>query len=376
MTIKSILLFLVTTVTLVLTACREQNAPTTNYIPVRVLSLKAHNGAEHGARYSATIIPKTQVNLAFKVNGYVESILQTSATNGNKKLIDRGDQISKGIILAKIKDNQYQDKVKEAKASLASADAAWVKAKADYKRAQTLYKEESLTAPDYDSALQEYTTAHANVAAALAQLDDAQQNLDYCFLEAPLKGLLLKRNIEVGSLINPGNVAFVLADMNTVKVVFAVPDTMLKIISLGDKLEVTTRAIPEQVFSGNITNISPSADPQTRVFEVEISIDNAQGKLKNGMVAALKVPESSQQDSRLVFLPINAVVRSKDQKNAYAVYTIEQKEASKYAHLQNVQLGDVHGNTISVLSGLKANDQVIVSGINTVWDGAQVSIID
>ncbi|WP_428354282.1 efflux RND transporter periplasmic adaptor subunit [Methyloprofundus sp.] len=359
-----------------LTGCSEKNAtPSASYIPVRVLSLQQHTGA-HGSRYTANIIPNTQVNLAFKVNGYIESILEVTATDGTQQQIDRGNLVSKGKVLARIKDNQYQDKVKEAKASLASANAAWVKAQADYKRAKILYKEKSLTAPDYDSALQEYSTAQANVAAARAQLADAQQNLAYCALVAPMNGVLLNKNIAVGTLVKPASAAFVLADMSKVKVVFAVPDTMLKIISLGDPLKVTTRALADQVFSGVVSNISPSADQQTRVFEIEIAIDNAQGLLKDGMIAALQIPELSQQDSRLVFLPINAVVRSKDQPKGYAVYTIKENVNKRFAILTNVQLGKVEGNNISVLSGLKADVQVIVSGVNTVWDGAEVRIID
>lgn len=361
---------------LVVSACGEAPpAPADKFIPVRVLSLQK-NTHQQGIRYSANITPKTQVQLAFKVNGYIQSIYQTKAANGISGPINPGETISKDTVLARIKDAQYQDKVKEAQASLASAEAAWIKAKADFGRASILYKQNSMTAPDYDSARQEYSTAKANIAGARAQRDDALQNLAYCALKAPIDGVLLQRNIEVGTLINPATIAFVVADMKTVKVVFSVPDTMLKNIRLGEQLAVTTHALPTQIFKGVITTISPSANLQTRVFNIEITLDNRAGLLRDGMVAALKAPRLKHAAMPEILLPINAVVRSKDQPKGYAVYLVQRKADQTIAHLQNIQLGDVHGNNILVEQGLKVSDQVIISGVNIVWDGAPIRIID
>lgn len=134
--------------------------------------------------------------------------------------------------------------------------------------------------------------------------------------------------------------------------------------------------MPAQIFKGIITTISPSANLQTRVFDIEITLDNSAGLLKDGMVAALKAPKLNHADRPEILLPINAVVRSKDQPKGYAVYTVQKKAEQTIAHMQNVQLGDVHGNNILVQQGLKTSDQVIVSGVSIVWDGAPIRIID
>ena len=360
---------------LLLGACARK-APDTapQWIPVRVQTLRALSD-DDGVRYSASVTPKTRVDLKFKASGYIDSIYETKDASGKLQPVPRGTAVSAATELAHIKDDVYRDKVKAAKAGLAAADAARVKAKQDFNRARNLHATKSITAPDYDSVQQEYSTAGANVVAARAQLDEAQQNLAYCTLASPMDGVILSRNIEIGVLVNPATAAFVVADMSAVKVVFAVPDVMLKNITLGDTLDVTTPSQPGKAYSGKVTTISPAADTQTRVFDIEITVPNPQDELKDGMVAALKVPELPAHVSTALAVPISAVLRSKQDPQGYALYVVETRNGKSVARLQDVQLGDVHGNRIAVLGGVNSGQQVIVSGVTTVWDGGLVRII-
>jgi RND family efflux transporter MFP subunit len=353
---------------------RPQKEVAPQWIPVRVQALGALTG-DDGVRYSASVTPKTQVDLKFKVNGYIDAIHEVKDSEGKPQPVPRGTFIEQSTVLAHIKDDEYRDKVKSAKANLAAAKASLLKAEKDFKRARELYASESMTAPDYDSAQQEYSTAVANVDAAKAGLDEANQNLAYCTLHPPMDGVVLSRNIEIGTLVEPTTVAFVLADLSAVKVVFAVPDVMLKNITLGDSLEVTTRSLPGKRYTGKVTTVSPVADSQTRVFDIEITIPNPGGTLKDGMVAALQVPELPVHVSKALAVPITAVVRSKKDPQGYALYVVEQQGTGQVARLRDVQLGDVHGNRIAVLGGASDGEQVIVSGTSTVWDGSQVRIL-
>jgi RND family efflux transporter MFP subunit len=354
---------------------REQppRAAADPWVPVRVQAVRA-GGDGRGIRYTAEIIPQTQVDVAFKVSGYVESIHQTKGADGVLRAVARGEAVTRETVLARIQDREYVDKVKAAEASLAGAQAALVKASQDFKRAESLFATQSMTAPDYDAARQEHDTARANVAAARAQLDEARQNLDYCSLKPPMDGVLLNRNIEVGTLVAPGTVAFVLADMTAVKVVFAVPDVMLKDITLGSRLEVTTHSLPERAFSGEVTNIAPAADTETRVFEIELTLPNPDGALKDGMVAALQVP-TAMPVAEAAFVPITAVVRSRKGPAGFAVYVVTGREGKLRAHLRDVHLGEVVGNRVAVVDGIGIGDRVVVAGVNRVWDGSPVRIL-
>lgn len=353
---------------------RSTPQPPEQWVPVRV-DIAGRSDADGGIRYSAVVAPRSQLNLAFKVSGYVNSILQHPAPDGGQHPVTQGEPVRKDQVLATLKDEEYRDKVKAAQAALDSANAAMVKASADFERARALYKTGSMTGSDYDSAQQEYSTAKANVASASAQLDDARLNLSYCRLTTPMDAVVLKRNIEVGTLVAPGTQAFALADTSSVKVNFALPDVMLKQVAVGDKLSVSTRSLPGKTFEGTITSISPMADSQTRVFDVELTLPNPEGVWKDGVVAALAVPDLPDTPVPAISVPINAVVSSRAQTGGYALYTVMQKDGKTLAQLQEVKLGQVRGNRVVVLQGLAAGTQVITTGVNTVRDGALIRVL-
>ncbi|HYQ70624.1 MAG TPA: efflux RND transporter periplasmic adaptor subunit [Gammaproteobacteria bacterium] len=360
---------------LCLAACdRTPPQPEAQWVPVRVET--AGSAAESGAvRYSAVVTPGTQVNLAFKASGYVESILQHPAPGGGEHPVTQGEPVSKDQVMATLNDESYRDKVESAEADLASARANLVKAEADFRRASALYKTQSMTGTDYDSAQQQYSSARANVAAASARLDDARLDLSYCRLKSPMDAVVLKRNIEVGTLVAPDTTAFVVADLAEVKVLFAVPDVMLKNLAVGDSLAITTRSLPGKTFEGIITSLSPVADSQTRVFNVELTLPNPDGRLKDGMVAALSVPDALQAEAPSLSVPIAAIVGSRGNPQGYALYVVSRDGDGTVARLREVKLGKVRGNRVVVLEGLEAGTRVVTSGVNTVRDGGAVRIL-
>ena len=243
-----------------------------------------------GIRYSANVIPRAQVDVAFKVNGYVDAIRQLRGADGRLRDLQQGDVVSGGSMLAKVRDTDYVDNVKKSQANLDKANAALEKSSNDFRRATNLQATNSITGPDYDSAKQEYETSKAAVDAALAQLNEAQTSLGYATLTAPMNGTLLQRKIEVGDLVGPGTTGFVLADVSYVKVVFGVPDVMLNRVKPGHRIQISTASVPGKLFTGTVTAVSPSADANTRVSEIEVSVPNAAGELRDGMVASLEVP--------------------------------------------------------------------------------------
>jgi RND family efflux transporter MFP subunit len=261
-----------------------------------------------------------------------------------------------------------------AEAQLAQAKAALQKATDDFNRAKILYSTKSITQPDYDTARKEFEVSEASVAGATAQLEDAKLNLEYCALTAPAKGVLLQRNIEVGTLVRPDTVGFVMADVTSVKVVFGVPDVILGNVLLGSPVGIRTESIPKALFQGKVTAISPAASSTSRVFNVEITVPNPDNLLKIGMIASLEVPGSRASRAGTVVL-LSSIVRSKNDSTGFAVFVVDESGGKQVAHLRDVKLAEVYGNTISVTEGLKAGEKVIVSGATLVVEGEQVRII-
>jgi RND family efflux transporter MFP subunit len=364
---------------LAVTACDDGSASQeTAPIPVRVMTVESH-ALTRDLRYSATIEPNKSVNLAFQVSGYVTAITQKTGADGKPRDIQTGDPVTRGALLAVVDEKPYRDKVEGAKAQLAEATAKQQKADADFKRASILFKEQSMTAPEFDTYKKEYQTAHAAVAGAKSQLDAAEEDLQHCRLTAPLDGTILQRNIEVGGLASPGLVGFVVADISAVKAVFGVPSVVLADVKQGNPMTITTESVRGRDFKGTITAIAAAADSTTRVFDVEITVPNPDGLLKPGMVASLALPKASEKkihaSGAAVIVPIAAIVRSRTDPEGYAVFVADGTGDSATVKHQDVTVGRILGNTVDVTGGLKPGTRIVVRGATLVNDGETVRII-
>ena len=329
--------------------------------------------AASGAAYSANIQPYTQVSLAFQVNGYVQTITQVRGADGNLRDIQGGDIVKAGQLMARVQENTYQQAVNNAQSELAAAQAVYVLDKKNYDRDSSLYKQNVIAKRDYDSSLQSYQSSLSEVQARQATLKRAQIDLGYCKLTSPMDGVILSRNIEIGSLVGPNVIAFQVADTRSMKAVFAVPDVLVSQLKTGSPLTLTTEAVPGVGFGGTITRIPPNADQTTRVFDVEVTIPNDRGLLRTGMIASLKL-EGAQAASHPT-VPIASVVRPPGQDHGYAVYIAERHGPRVTARLRIVELGDIVGNQIAVTRGLTPGDRVIVRGAGIVTDGQEIRIL-
>ncbi|MGH7496110.1 MAG: efflux RND transporter periplasmic adaptor subunit [bacterium] len=301
---------------LAIIACGKHEEIVTPPTPVKV-QVVAGSAANGGLRYSANVAPDVQVELAFKVSGYIDNILQVRGADGRMRNVQDGDFIKRGTVLAHVRDNEYRDRVADAQASLTQA-------KADYERAAKLYETKSASKADYDGA-------YARLSSSQARYAQAAQSLDDCALRAPMDGFVLRRSIEVGNLAGPGGLGFILADTRSVKVVFGVPDVLVEQMKMGDFQNVTTEALPGAEFRGRITRVAPSADPSSRVFEIECTVPNPENRLKVGMIAALQVSTSALPNPEML-VPLNAIIRPVDDPQGYAVFVVEDQNSKQWAH--------------------------------------------
>jgi multidrug efflux system membrane fusion protein len=297
------------------------------------------------------------------VSGVVDQVTQIVGADGRRRNLQDGDFVRRGTALARLRPNEFRDQVSDAEASLRQAEA-------DYQRASQLYENRSVSKADYDAAFARYTASRVKQSQAALSLQDA-------VLRAPIDGVILKRTIEVGSLAGPSAPAFTVADTRRVKVVFGVPDVIVERLKLNAPLKIQAEALPGKVLEGRITQISPSADPSSRVFEVEAAIPNPDGRMKVGMLATLRLGDA--EPGRVMFVPLAAVIRPVGDTTGYAVYLVKDSGQNSgtisTAHLRRVTLGDLNGNLVAVREGLESGDRVIIRGATIVSDGQVVSVI-
>ncbi len=352
--------------------CSRNANPERAATPVRTVVVETIESAAP-IRYSANIAPFTQVELAFKSGGIVQSLRQVKGADGRMRSVQEGDWVAKGTVLASVRAEEYRERVNQAKAALERAQASHEHASLDWQRASTLFAQQSLTKPDYDTAKAQFDSSAALVAENRAQLQQAEIALRDCTIVAPVDAWVLKRNAEIGMVVNSMNTAFVLADTRMVKAVFGVPDLMVPRVKLGGKQPVAVAAVAEP-FEGRVTAISPAADPKSRVYSVEVTIPNPRNHLRAGMIASLEFAT----DAPVVRQPaveLAAVVRHPQNANAFAVYVTDGGANAATARVRAIEPGEPHGNRVIVLKGLTPGERVITTGATLVKDGDPVNII-
>jgi RND family efflux transporter MFP subunit len=332
-----------------------------------------------GVRYAAAVEAYAQIPLSFRSSGYVDVILQRRGADGRLRAAQPGDLVTRGAMLAKIRETEYRERVSQGRAGVAEAEAALQKARLDLERARTLFAAESLTKPELDSAQAAFDAGQAKLAAARADVALANTALRDCALIAPANGILLERRIEAGVLAGSGAVGFVLGDISAVKARFGIPDAMIQSIALGERIDLVVEAIAGARFEGRVTAVAPAADPQSRVFDVDVTIPNQDGRLRPGMIGTVVVRPTSAAASAaappLPTAPLTAIVRPKNGAGEYAAFVVERQGDADVARLRPVQLGEVVGNGITITKGLTAGERVIVSGASLLVDGEKVRVV-
>ena len=351
--------------------CDHSEATVQQPVPVRV-SAAGTVEETSGLKYSANIDAFTQVTLAFKSGGYVDRIIERKGADGRARVLQVGDRVSQGEILAHVRESEYSDQVNSAKAQVDQAQANHDKAKLDFDRATDLYKSDSYTKAQYDASKAAFDAAAASVESAKAAWQQAKTALADCSLVSPLTGWVLSRSIEVGALVGTGSPAFVLADTHLVKAVFGVPDTRVSSVKLGAPQTITTTSLPGE-FHGRITSVSPSADTKSRVFSVEVTIPNSDNRLKPGMIATLMLSGGNVEP--LTTVPLSAVVRSTQHADGFSVFVVIDQGGKSIARERTVEIGDTVGDSISVTKGLKPGESVVVTGGTLIKDGDEIKVI-
>jgi len=358
--------------------------------PVRVLAVEGAGGASD-LRYSANITPREQVELAFKVGGYVREITAVPGPDGARRELRAGDRVTRGMVLARLDQQDHAARANQARAALAEAKASLVQAQKDFERAQSLVAGGYLAKSEFDRSQERLGVARARLDGARAQLEQASIQLADSQLRSPLDGMVASRLVEHGTLVSGGTKAFVLVDLSAVKAVFGVPDTMQARIRPGAALSVVVDALGGREFAGTVTAVSPSADPKSRVFDIELTIPNPGALLKDGMIATVRLegleagaPQAAGAvhgepggpgGRALASVPLQSVVRPPDDPRGYMVFVVEDKDGRTLAKARRVELGDVTGRNVLVRGGLRPGERVVTAGATLIHDGAAVIVV-
>jgi RND family efflux transporter MFP subunit len=370
-------------------------------VPVQA-EIVATQEVQPSSSYSGEIRPDTEVQLAFKEPGYIAALYRLKGADGRMRDVQVGDEVPAGSTLAHLRGSDYQATLGAAlgqehatqgaldasQAELDRAKANQVKADLDFNRAQALYAAKAMTRPDYDAAAEQHTATTASVEAAERQIEarkgelsaaleqsvSARINLGDTNLVAPMPGVIVQKNVEPGSLVAAGTSAFTLDDTRVVKVHFGVPDSMLAHLKLGAAVPVRVEALLGQTLTGRITEIAASANRESRVFDVEVTLPNRDRSLKVGMIAAIRIEQASAQSVPVV--PLTALMTAESGSNSYSIFTVQERDGKQFAQLKSVRIGQTFGKSVVINEGLIPGELIIVNRTNQLSDGSPIRVVN
>ena len=290
-------------------------------------------------------------------------------------------------------DANLVPEVVAARANYESAQASARLAAADAKRYENLVNSGDVSRSAYEKARTQQETADAQANAARqqyeAQLNAARQNyrgvemsraslesfrsqlaqaqkaLDDTTIRAPYAGSVTARPVAVGEYVATNNKVATVVRIGLLKLQLQTPEQRAASARVGLDVVARVSAYPGRNFTGKVTAINPSVDPNSRIFIVEARFDNPTAELRPGMFATAHVLLPGGADA--VFVPRSAVIHDKT-TDSYQLYTV----SNGTAHLRVVVTGDVEGDSIRIDSGLTGKETVATSNLGDLFDGAPV----
>ncbi len=325
------------------------------------------------------IEPRAKVEIKSKASGLVEKIL-----------VDYGDRVKTGQVLLELDKEALHARVREARASLLAAQAAYERNKVEAEgpdlpflksamdRARRLHREGliSLSVLEdaemaYQLALNKQVAAHSNAAVtqaeveqARAALEQADTDLKNATIRSPMDGLVLSRDVEVGDAVSSilvlgsqATLVMVLGDIDGVYVKGKVDEADIGKVFLGQQARIVVESLKDKKLAGQVTKISPLGVERENVttFEVRVSIENPTGELKANMTANAEIILEERKDVLLV--PEAAVAYDADRKTFLDVPDSSQDSGRRRVA---VELGIGNGVKTQVVSGVEEGQQVIL----------------
>ncbi len=294
-------------------------------------------------------------------------------TNGylKKWYHDIGSRVAQGEILADIDTPEVDQQLSQLRADLATAQANAHLSEITSARYAELLKTDGVSKQEVDNAAGDLAAKKAIVQSAEANVRRLEEMKSFQHVYAPFAGVITRRNVDTGTLINAGNTGssqqlFYLAQMSPLRVYVRVPETYANAIraGLGAYLELTQ--YPGQKFEGKVARTSEAIDPGTRTLLAEVDVPNRDGALLPGGYAQVHL-QVKVTGARLT-VPVNALLFRSEGLRAVVV------DADHKAHLRQLTVGRDYGTALEILQGLDASDWIVLNPTDSLEEGQQVRV--
>jgi RND family efflux transporter MFP subunit len=323
--------------------------------------------AKRGSSKADIILPATlyamqEATIYARTNGYLK-----------RWLVDIGDQVKAGQLLAEIEAPEVDRELDQAHAARAQAKAHLDLARITADRYNSLLKDEAVSPQEVDEKYGIHQARKADYAAAEANIRRLEQMKSFQRVTAPFAGTIVARNIDVGSLIQAGSSSssgwlFKISQTETIRVHAAVPQSSMGMIKAGMTVDLVVPELGERVFPAKVVRSAGAFDSATRTMVVEMHVPNQGGPLLPGMYAQAKINLVNAEPNLQV--PINALMIGGEGSRVAVV------DKNDVVHIKPVKLGRDFGKEVEILAGLSDNDRVINNPRDSLSEGTKVRATD
>ena len=284
---------------------------------------------------------------------------------------DIGSKVQKGELLAAIDTPEVDQELSQARATREQVKSALELAKISADRWANLRKSDSVSQQEADQQASGYQQGQANLAAAEANVRRLEQLESFKNVYAPFSGVLTRRNVDPGALINSGTGAtgkelFDIARVDPLRVYVSVPQAYAPSMKVGVKAVVTLQEFPGQKFTGVIARTADAIDPATRTLNTEVDVPNKDGKLLPGSFGQVHFATGTSV-SRIT-IPVNAMLFRAEGPQAAVV------DKDGKVHLQPISIGRDFGATLEILGGLDVSNQIVINPADSLEEGQKVHV--
>ncbi len=338
-----------------LAACAPDASRVEEVRPVRTLTVAAPR-APQAANYSGSIRARRELAQGFQIAGRVQ-----------QRLVEVGDSVSVGQLLLTLDATDSALNVRSAQAQAASMQAQLAQTQADLKRFEVLAQRNYVGKSEMEKARLQVDTARQNLEAAQAQLKLARNQSAYTALRATRAGIVTAVDVEVGSVVQPGQVAVHVAEDGERELLVSVPESRVAELRAARSLTISVWADPTRRYAGRLRELAPDTDAVTRTYAARISVLDADAGLELGMTASVAVELAV--DASLRELPLTALL---DVDGTPTVWVVDPR--SQRVARRPVTLAGVRSDAVLVSDGVADGDIVVTAGVNLLHDAQAVRI--
>jgi len=345
-------IFIIAAVLIAISSCRnqEQNLNADVEIPVSVEDIKL-KPIEEFINTTGTAFPKGEIELKSKITAsyYLEKNPQTG------RAWQLGDKVTAGALIARLEDKEYVNSIK-----LETNELNLELTESELKKQESLYEKGGVT-------LKDLKTASINYANARTTVENAKLQLDKTRISAPIDGVIVDLPYYTQSTqVETGSKIVKIMDYKVMYMEVQLPEKYISVIKPGQVVKLTNYTIPEDTIIGNITQLSPAINADTRTFKGNISINNPNYLLRPGMFVKADIV-TNHKDSVIVIL--KSIILSRQRGKTVFIYD------RGVAAERIIETGLENITSVEVTRGLMKNERVITSGFETLSSKSKVKII-